>query len=178
METCGSLTGVGFKSTKKMAAKMPKIRTNVKLEHSVYKPVPKEQRFENTKLTVHENGFAKIFVGDSKEGWVQALREYLKILTDKEYENVHTVKISYHSVRPKGERLLTFGGTASGHQPLKEMFEGFDNVLKNKVDSYLEPIETDDKGYGKVRPIHILDMGNLIGANVVVGGVENRLAPR
>src|SRR5690606_9411561 len=98
--------------------------------------------------------------------------------TDKEFEDVHTIKVSYNSVRPKGERLKTFGGTASGHEPLKEMFEGFDNVLKNKIDTHLKPIETDEKGYGQIRPIHILDMGNLIGANVVVGGVENRLAPR
>jgi ribonucleoside-triphosphate reductase len=165
-------TGVGFKSTKKMAAKMPKIRTNVKLLHSDYKPVAVEQRLEHTKLTRFENGFAKIYVGDSKEGWVESLREFLKILTDKEYEDVHTIKISYNSVRPKGERLKTFGGTASGHEPLREMFEGFDNVLKNKIDSHLAPIETDEKGYGHIRPIHILDMGNLVGANVVIGGVR------
>ena len=110
--------------------------------------------------------------------WVQSLREFLKILTNPEFKDVHTIKISYNSVRPKGERLNTFGGTASGHEPLKEMFEGFDNVLKNKIDTHLLPIETDENGYGHVRPIHILDMGNLIGANVVVGGVENRLAPR
>ena len=165
-------TGVGFKSTKKMAAKMPKIRTNVNLLHSEYKPVPKEQRLEHTKLTRFENGFAKIYVGDSKEGWVESLREFLKILTDKEYEDIHTVKISYNSVRPQGERLKTFGGTASGHYPLKEMFEGFDNVLKNKIDPTLKPIKTDEKGYGEIRPIHILDMGNLVGANVVIGGVR------
>jgi ribonucleoside-triphosphate reductase (thioredoxin) len=165
-------TGVGFKSTKKMAAKMPKIRTNVKLLHSEYKPVAVDQRLENTKVTKFENGFAKIYVGDSKEGWTQSLREFLKILSDKEFEDIHTVKISYNSVRPKGERLKTFGGTASGHEPLKEMFEGFDKVLKNQIDPHLDPIETDEKGYGKVRPVHILDMGNLVGANVVIGGVR------
>lgn len=163
-------TGVGFKSTKRLAANMPKIRTNTTLLHSEYKPVPIEQRLEKTKVSHFENGFAKIYVGDSKEGWVSALREYFNLLTKPENEHIHTIKISYNSVRPKGERLKTFGGTASGHEPLKEMFEGFDKVLKNKVDPYLNPIETDEKGYGQVRPIHILDMGNLIGANVVVGG--------
>lgn len=49
------------------------------------------------------------------------------------------------------------------------MFEGIKNVLTNKIDTTLDPIETDDKGYGNVRPIHILDIGNLIGNNVVVG---------
>lgn len=165
-------TGVGFKCTKKMAKQLPKIRINTQLLHSEYKPVPVEQRLEQTKLSIFENGFAKIYVGDSKEGWVDALRTYFNILTKPEYESIHTVKISYNSIRPKGERLKTFGGTASGHTPLQEMFEGFDKSLKNQIDPYLVPIEMDEKGYGNVRPIHILDMGNLIGANVVVGGVR------
>jgi ribonucleoside-triphosphate reductase (thioredoxin) len=165
-------TGVGFKSTKKLAKGMKKIRINTTLLHSEYKPVEVEQRLEDTKVSIFDNGFAKIYVGDSKDGWVSALREYFNLLTEKEHEDIHTIKISYNSVRPKGERLKTFGGTASGHEPLKEMFEGIDNVLKNKIDPTLAPIEMDEKGYGQVRPIHILDIGNLIGANVVVGGVR------
>lgn len=166
------MTGVGFKSTKKLASKMDKIRVNTTLLHSDYNPVEVEQRLEDTKVVKMENGFAKIYVGDSKDGWVNSLREYFKLLTQPENEDIHTIKISYNSVRPKGERLKTFGGTASGHEPLKEMFEGIDDVLKNKIDTYLTPIETDEKGYGAVRPIHILDIGNLIGANVVVGGKQ------
>lgn len=165
-------TGVGFKCTKEMAVGLSPIRTNVTLLSSEYKPLPKHQRLERSEVNVLDNGFAKIYVGDSKEGWVESLRLYLEILTKKEYENIHTVKISYNSVRPKGERLKRFGGTASGHEPLREMFEGIDKVLKNEIDQYLEPIVSDEKGYGKVRPIHILDIGNLIGANVVVGGVR------
>ena len=165
-------TGVGFKCTKEMAAGLSPIRTNVTLLSSEYNPLPKHQRLERSELNVLENGFAKIYVGDSKEGWVESLRLYLQILTEKEYEHIHTVKISYNSVRPKGERLKRFGGTASGHEPLREMFEGIDKVLKNQIDPELEPIGADEKGYGKVRPIHILDIGNLIGANVVVGGVR------
>jgi len=165
-------TGVGFKSTKKLAKKMDKIRVNTTLLHSEFKAVEVDQRLEDTKVVVMSNGFAKIYVGDSKDGWVNALREYFKLLTLEDNEDIHTIKISYNSVRPKGERLKTFGGTASGHEPLKEMFEGVDKVLKNLIDTHLAPIETDEKGYGQVRPIHILDIGNLIGANVVVGGVR------
>lgn len=153
-----------------MARKMPKIRTNVNVLHSDYEPVAPERRLEHSTKKVLDNGYAKVYVGDSKEGWTEALEEYLNILTDKKYEDIHTVKFSYNSVRPHGEKLKTFGGTASGPEPLKDMFTGFDNVLKNKVDTYLDPIEVDEKGYGQVRPIHILDMCNLIGNNVVVGG--------
>jgi len=164
------LTGVGFKATKKTIKHLTKIRTNTTLLHSEYKPVPVEKRLENTKVVKMENGYAKIYVGDSKEGWVESLNEYLNLLTKKENEDIHTIKISYNSVRPEGERLKTFGGTASGPSPLREMFEGINKVLKNEIDPYLDPIETDDKGYGNVRPVHLLDIGNLIGANVVVGG--------
>jgi ribonucleoside-triphosphate reductase len=93
-------------------------------------------------------------------------------MTKPEYEGIHTVKVSYNSIREQGARLRTFGGTASGPAPLMEMFEGFDKVLKNGIDPHLDPIVMDEKGYGKVRPIHIVDMGNLIGYNVVVGGVR------
>lgn len=166
-------TGIGVKSTLKMAKKMPKIKTNVKVLHSKYRPVPPEERLEHSKLVEIGNGYAKIYIGDSKEGWVESLELYLNVLTKKEFEHIHTIKFSYNSVRPKGERLKTFGGTASGHEPLKAMFEGFANVLQNKIDESLDPIVVDENGYGHVRPIHILDMANLIGANVVVGGKQS-----
>jgi ribonucleoside-triphosphate reductase (thioredoxin) len=165
-------TGVGYKCTKEMARKLPPIRTNVTVLHSEYRPLPKDERLENTCVRVLDNGYAKIYVGDSKEGWRDALVKFFHLLTKPEYERVHTIKISYNSVRPKGERLKTFGGTASGPEPLREMFDGIDRVLKNKIDPHLKPIETDEKGYGHVRPIHILDIGNLVGNNVVVGGVR------
>lgn len=178
-------TGVGFKCTKAFAAGLAPIRTNTTLLHSDYEPVPKEARYEHSVLRDMENGYAKIYVGDSKEGWVESLRIYLDILTEAKYEHIHTVKISYNSVRPNGERLNTFGGTASGPEPLREMFAGIDNVLKNQIDPTLEPLEVVrsfrgidldveefDGGYRQVRPVHILDIANLIGNNVVVGGVR------
>lgn len=165
-------TGVGFKCTKEMARNLSPIRTNTTLLHSEYKPVPKDRRFEHTKLVIHENGYAKIYIGDSKEGWTESLRTYFRLLTEKEHQHIHTVKISYNSIRPKGERLKTFGGTASGHEPMREMFEGIDKVLKNQIDPHLAPMEDAGNGYKYVRPIHILDIGNLVGNNVVVGGVR------
>lgn len=176
-------TGCGFKVTKAFAEGLAPIRTNTTLLHSDYEPVPKESRYEHTVLRDMENGYAKIYIGDSKSGWVESLRLYFDILTKPEYEHIHTVKISYNSVRPNGERLNTFGGTASGPEPLREMFAGIDNVLKNQIDPSLEPLEevyiTDahyetgfSGGYRQVRPIHILDIANLIGNNVVVGGVR------
>jgi len=168
-------TGVGFKSTKQLTSQMKKIRNNIKLIHSGYVPLPKRDRLEETKLVTLPNGFAKIYVGDSKEGWVQSLRYYLNILTHQDYEFIHTIKISYNSVRPFGERLKKFGGTASGPDPLKEMFNGIDKTLRSQMDPWLEPIVADNKGYVQVRPVHIMDIGNLIGQNVVVGYIRPKM---
>jgi ribonucleoside-triphosphate reductase len=161
-------TGVGFKATKKMASKLAPIRKDIEIVHAEYVPLPKDERIEFTDLHDLGNGYAKMFVGDSKEGWVEALRWYFKIHTLDEYKHIHTLKISYNSVRPIGERLVTFGGTASGHEPLKEMFQGIHDVFSGKY----APVEELGNGYVGVRPIHILDIGNLVGNNVVVGGVR------
>ena len=165
-------SGVGFKCTPEMAANLPPIRTGTALILSEYKPVPAAERLEDTTVRTLENGYAKIYVGDSKEGWRDSLMWYLDILTRPDYADVHTVKISFNSVRPKGERLKRFGGTASGPEPLREMFSGIDAVLKNQIDKTLAPIEVNADGFGHVRPAHILDICNLIGNNVVSGGVR------
>lgn len=175
-------TGIGFKCTKEFATNLPPIRDDLKVIHSDYEPLPKSERLEDTKLVDLQNGYVKIYVGDSKEGWTNALKTYLQVMTDTKYNHVHTVKFSYNSVRPHGERLVTFGGTASGHEPLKEMFEGIDKVVKGALDPSLAPPERIYKAYDgiafapspyvRLRPIHILDIGNLIGNNVVVGGVR------
>lgn len=172
----GKLTGVGFKATKEFAQNLPLIRNNVTLINAPYEPLPKSERLDRTKLVDLGNGYVKIYVGDSKEGWVEALRAYFNVLTREEYEHVHTIKINYNSVRPKGERLKTFGGTASGPEPLMEMFEGIDKVIKGKIDPLIAPPEVmlvkGSNVYVQLRPIHILDIGNLVGTNVVVGGVR------
>jgi ribonucleoside-triphosphate reductase (thioredoxin) len=165
-------TGVGFRCSKKMAAGLEPLRPDVTILHSEYNPVDKSKRLETTTVKVLDNGYAKMYVGDSKEGWCQALRLFFRVLYDPKYEDIHTLKISYNSVRPKGERLKTFGGTASGPEPLREMFEGIDKVIKNEIDPTLAPLERTEDGRVKLRPVHILDIGNLIGNNVVVGGVR------
>lgn len=167
-------TGVGFKATKEFAKDLAPVRTNVEVIHEPYTqryPIVKEP---NTNLYVINDGKkAVIHIGDSKEGWVESLRIFFRLLTEQEYESVEQIGIFYDYVRPKGARLHTFGGTASGHEPLREMFEGIVKVLRNEMDESLTPLEcVYNTQYSKVRPVHILDIGNLIGNNVVVGGVR------
>ena len=164
-------TGVGFKCTKQMAKNLAPIRNNVNLIHVSYRPLPKEKRLEQTKLVLMNNGCAKIYIGDSIESWVKSLDFFLKILTEKEHEGIHTIKLNYNSIDPHGEQLLTFGGQGFDHQPLLAIFEGFNNLLQGNIDSSLEPWEivAGNEGYIRIRPIAILDMGNLIGDHVNVG---------
>src|SRR5690606_11228651 len=121
---------------------------------------------------INDDKKAVIHVGDSKEGWVESLRTFFRLLTDKKYESIEEIGIFYDYIRPKGARLYTFGGTASGPEPLREMFEGIEKVVRNELDPSLEPLEDAGNGYKRVRPVHVLDIGNLIGNNVVVGGVR------
>ena len=169
-------TGVGVSCSKEMANNLPPVRRDYELTHSEFKPVSVEERLENTKLNIMDNGYAKIYVGDSKEGWVKALELFIELITDRKLDNIKHIKISYNSIRPRGERLKTFGGTASGYEPLRDMFAGIDKVFKDKMDSsleqmYMSAISTQEETHRfYVRPIHILDICNLIGNNVVVGG--------
>lgn len=166
-------TGVGFKSTKAEAAKMAPVRDNIEIIHEPFTqryPIVKEP--DTSLFVIDEGRKAVIHVGDSKEGWVEALRVFLRLHTDRQYEAVERIGIFYDYIRPKGARLATFGGTASGFEPLRDMFEGIAKVFRNEVDESLAPLDDAGNGYRRVRPVHILDIGNLIGNNVVVGGVR------
>lgn len=117
----------------------------------------KEQR-ENTKLLIQDNN-GIIMVGDSKEGWCEALEIYFKILTQLEYKNMKHLTIDYSYVRPEGERLKRFGGRASGHKSLQRMFEKINRVISGRNSSKLETID-------------VLDIATTISENVVSGGVR------
>lgn len=158
-------SGVGVRILKDDINKLPKIRTDYELIHEDYTPKAKEDREDSTSLEFSRNSVAKITIGDSKEGWVQSLDFFIKILYSNEYRNIKTIIINYDHVRPKGEKLKTFGGTASGHSSLKNMFFKIDKVLKKR--GILQ-----SKDRVKLKPIDCLDMANIIGENVVVGGVR------
>ena len=59
-----------------------------------------------------------IVVGDSKLGWAKAFKKLLSSLWEGDIPT-----IDYSRVRPAGARLKTFGGRASGPEPLKRLFE-------------------------------------------------------
>ena len=88
-------TGVGFSVERQYADKLP--------------TVPAEE-FEHIDSVVS--------VTDSKDGWARAFRDLIAYL----YTG-RVPKINVSKVRPAGERLKTFGGRASGPQPLVDLFD-------------------------------------------------------
>lgn len=162
-------SGVGVRVLKDDVQKLPKIRTDFEVIHKDYTAIPINEREDSTSMEFFYNHTVKITVGDSKEGWVQSLDYFFKILYSNEYRGIKTVIIDYDHVRPKGEKLKGFGGTASGHSSLKTMFE---KIVKGIKKSALRDGALDDRKRIKLKPIDCLDIANIIGENVVVGGVR------
>jgi ribonucleoside-triphosphate reductase len=69
-----------------------------------------------------------IVVEDDKIGWCEAYEELLSLLYIGKIPKWDTSKI-----RPKGARLMTFGGRASGPGPLIDLFEYTVNLFKEAV---------------------------------------------
>jgi ribonucleoside-triphosphate reductase len=95
-----------------------------------------------------------IVVGDSKLGWAKAFKKLLSSLWEGEIPHV-----DYSRVRPAGARLKTFGGRASGPEPLKRLFEFSVSTFKTASGRKLNSLE-----------VH--DIMCMIGEIVVVGGVR------
>ena len=156
-------SGVGVRIDKELISNMPKVRKislNGEYIDGVHKYMPKEY-MEDTKLTIDKKdlSIATIKIGDSKEGWCEALETYFKLITHTEHINIKKIIIDYSYVRPEGERLQRFGGRASGHKSLKRMFEKINKVCNNLID-------------GNLRSIDVLDIATIISENVVSGGVR------
>lgn len=80
-----------------------------------------------------------IVVPDSKLGWSKSFLELLQLLYAGLIPN-----IDYSRIRPAGARLKTFGGRASGHESLKDLFDFTVNVFKKSAGRKLSSLECHD----------------------------------
>ena len=108
-------TGVGFSVERNFITKLPVIA----------------ESFHNTDTT--------IVVGDSKIGWASAFRELIAMLYAGKVP-----KWDMTGVRPAGARLETFGGRASGPQPLDDLFHFCVSIFKKAEGRKLTSIECHD----------------------------------
>lgn len=104
--------------------------------------------------TTFSEGHAPVYVGDSREGWAEALRELVLALYAGKVCAFDT-----RDVRPEGAVLKTFGGLASGPEPLHRLQAFLVDMFKGAAGRKLTPLECHD-------------MVCNIGEVVVVGGVR------
>jgi len=95
-----------------------------------------------------------IVVQDSKEGWAKGLRKLISLLYVGDIPSWDLSKI-----RPAGARLKTFGGRASGPEPLNDLFKFVVGKFKGAAGRKLNSVECHD-------------IMCKIGEVVVVGGVR------
>ena len=95
-----------------------------------------------------------IVVRDSKIGWAKAYKELIAFL----YQGL-IPKWDLSKIRPAGAPLVTFGGRASGPEPLDELFKKTIHVISSAKGRQLTSLECHD-------------IMNYIGEAVVVGGVR------
>lgn len=123
-------TGVGFSCETQFVNKLPDVA----------------ETFHDTDTT--------IVVADSRIGWASSFRELVQLLYGGKIP-----KIDVSKVRPKGERLKTFGGRASGPEPLLDLFNYCVRLFRGAAGRKLTDLEV----HGLVCKI---------GEVVVVGGVR------
>lgn len=80
-----------------------------------------------------------IGVADSKEGWSKAFRELISLLIAGQVPRWDVSR-----VRAAGERLKTFGGRASGPEPLVDLFEFSVRLFKGAAGRRLTTLECHD----------------------------------
>ncbi len=108
-------TGVGFSVEEEYVNKLP---------------VVAEEFYETESVIV---------VRDSKLGWAKALKELYGMLW---MGQIPTWDLS--KVRPAGTPLKTFGGRASGPEPLEELFKFSVNIFQNAKGRKLKSVEAHD----------------------------------
>ena len=108
-------TGVGFSVERQEVAKLP--------------PIAEEFFMSDT----------TIVVADSKLGWAKAYKELIGMLYIGQIPRWDLSK-----VRPSGAPLKTFGGRASGPEPLENLFNFTVNTFKNAASRQLSSIECHD----------------------------------
>ena len=108
-------------------------------------------------FTLYEPDSTYTFVvPDSREGWVDAMRRLLTAFQD----GSPLPQFDYSLIRPFGSPIRTFGGTASGPDPLMNMLHTMEHLCYQLI----------NETYDIIR--FFTDLSNLVGVCVVAGNVR------
>jgi ribonucleoside-diphosphate reductase alpha chain len=108
-------TGVGYSVERQYVSKLPEVAED----------------FHATDTVIH--------VADSKIGWAKAYRELISLLYSGQLP-----KWDVSGVRPAGATLKTFGGRASGSEPLVDLFKFTTEIFREAAGRKLSSIECHD----------------------------------
>lgn len=185
--------GVGVRITqdriRSLEQSLPLRAERAKLILEPYRYVGQPGLREHSYSTVLDGGrMARLVVGDSREGWAEAVRDFLQLLS---VDSLEEIRINLDYVRPLGTRLRTFGGYASGPMPLAELFldswlallHGRTRFGSSWQPDLLQGLSIDAQQasgmnclYSDFTPgwtdLKALDVANMIGRTVVSGGVR------
>lgn len=95
-------------------------------------------------------------IPDTREGWVESMRTLLECYLKP---NHGEVTFDYSLIRAAGEPIKTFGGTAAGPEPLRELHQRIRKQFAGR-------------GGHALTSLDILDLANHIGCCVVAGNVR------
>ena len=95
-------------------------------------------------------------IPDTREGWVESTAALINAYLKPDTKNP---VFNYEAIRPAGEPIRTFGGTAAGADPLIKMHQYIHDLFK-------------DRAGQKLTRRDIADIGNMIGVCVVSGNVR------
>lgn len=137
---CG--TGTGAVLEPRCFEQLPEIRN--KLNVIIGQPigvVAPEVRAEFTDIDIEPNtGNVYITVGDSREGWVESYQALLELSSREDLPTELHVYILLGNVRPAGEKLKGFGGTANPIK-LSDLYGKIAKILNKAIGRKLKSVE-------------------------------------
>ena len=98
----------------------------------------------------------RYLVGDSIEGWADAVRMLCKAYLD----GAALPLFDFRDIRPKGAQLITVGGKAPGPEPLKECLFNLQKIFERKING------------SKLTSVEVHDMACHIADAVLSGGIR------
>ncbi len=108
-------------------------------------------------FTIYEPQGEEVYViPDTREGWQEST---VALINSFLRENQKAITFDYSEIRPYGAPIATFGGTASGPEPLILLHDVIRKMFTGRAGE-------------KLTRIDIADIGNLIGRCVVSGNVR------
>jgi len=143
MELAMMGSGTGAILETDLIEKLPAVKNKINIiKINKVGTIAKKNRQENSSLE-QQNDLFVLTVGDSRQGWADAYRMVLSLAMEAKWQqggSTLDLKIGLGNIRPAGERLKGFGGTAN---PIKveEMFTKIINLLNKAQGRKLTSVE-------------------------------------